>query len=72
MEEIIFDESFRPGLNDPGLNDFGRALLLSTKEAYQKAFRLQFGGFGAACGFIVAFIGAGRFPKSDPSTENSE
>ncbi|RKU22747.1 hypothetical protein C6503_03860 [Candidatus Poribacteria bacterium] len=33
---------------------------------------LQFGGFGAAIGFIVAFIGAWNLPKSDPSTENSE
>ena len=32
----------------------------------------QFGGFGAAIGFIVAFIGAWRLPKSDPSIENSE
>lgn len=33
---------------------------------------LQFGGFGAAPGFIVAFIGAWSLPKSAPSTENSE
>ncbi|RKU31809.1 hypothetical protein C6499_03985 [Candidatus Poribacteria bacterium] len=33
---------------------------------------LQFGGFGAALGFIVAFIGAWSLPKSAPSTENSE
>ena len=33
---------------------------------------LQFGGFGTAIGFIVAFIGAWSLPKSDPSTENSE
>ena len=33
---------------------------------------LQFGGFGAAIGFIVAFIGARSLPKSDPSIENSE
>ena len=33
---------------------------------------LQFGGFGAAIGFIVAFIGARSLPKSDPSMENSE
>ncbi len=33
---------------------------------------LQFGGFGAAIGFIVAFIGARSLPKSDPSLENSE
>ena len=33
---------------------------------------LQFGGFGAAIGFIVAFIGAWNIPKSDPSMENSE
>ena len=33
---------------------------------------LQFGGFGAAIGFIVAFIGAWSLPKSDPSMENSE
>ena len=33
---------------------------------------LQFGGFGAAIGFIVAFIGAWSLPKSDPSLENSE
>lgn len=31
---------------------------------------LQFGGFGAAIGFIVAFIGAWSLPKSDPSMEN--
>ena len=33
---------------------------------------LQFGGFGAAFGFIVALIGAWNLPKSDPSIENSE
>ena len=33
---------------------------------------LQFGRFGAALGFIVAFIGAWSLPKSAPSTENSE
>ena len=33
---------------------------------------LQFGGFGAAIGFIVAFIGAWSLPKSDTSIENSE
>ena len=33
---------------------------------------LQFGGFGAAIGFIVAFIGAWSLPKSDASIENSE
>ena len=33
---------------------------------------LQFGSFGAAIGFIVAFIGARSLPKSDPSIENSE
>ena len=33
---------------------------------------LQFGGFGAAIGFIVAFIGAWSLPKSDPSLKNSE
>ena len=33
---------------------------------------LQFGGFGAAIGFIVALIGAWNLPKSDPSIENSE
>ena len=32
----------------------------------------QFGGFGAAIGFIVALIGAWSLPKSDPSMENSE
>ena len=32
---------------------------------------LQFGGFGAAIGFIVAIIGAWSLPKSDPSMENS-
>ena len=33
---------------------------------------LQFGGFGAGIGFIVAIIGAQNLPKSDPSMENSE
>ena len=33
---------------------------------------LQFGGFGAAIGFIVAFIGAWSLPKSAPSLKNSE
>lgn len=33
---------------------------------------LQFGGFGTAIGFIVAFIGAWNLPKSDSSPENSE
>ena len=32
----------------------------------------QFGGFGAAIGFIVAIVGAWSLPKSAPSTENSE
>ena len=33
---------------------------------------LQFGGFGASIGFILALIGAWSLPKSDPSMENSE
>ena len=33
---------------------------------------LQFGGFGAAIGFIVAFIGAWGLPKSNPSVQENE
>lgn len=32
----------------------------------------QFGGFGAAIGFIVAIIGAWSLPKSDPAMVNNE
>ena len=63
MSDIIFDES---------INDFGRAMGFSFKDAFEKAVSFQFGGFGAAIGFIVAFIGAWSLPKSDPSMENSE
>ena len=63
MSDIAFNES---------TNDFGRAMGFSFKEAFENAISLQFGGFGAAIGFIVAFIGAWSLPKSDPSMENSE
>lgn len=62
MSDIIFQST----------TDFGKAMGFSFKEAFKKAVSLQFGGFGAAIGFIVAFIGAWSLPKSDPSMENSE
>ena len=46
--------------------------ILEMKTQLTDLINLQFGGFGAAIGFIVAFIGAWSLPKSDPSTENSE
>ncbi|MCG9132214.1 hypothetical protein J5I95_11080 [Candidatus Poribacteria bacterium] len=63
MSDIAFDES---------TNDFGRAMDFSFKEAFENAISLQFGGFGAAIGFIVAFIGAWSLPKSNLSMENRE
>jgi len=45
---------------------------LEMKIQLTDLINLQFGGFGAAIGFIVALIGAWNLPKSDPSTENSE
>lgn len=42
------------------------------KTQFTDFINLQFGGFGAAAGFILAFIGAWSLPKSDPSMENSE
>ena len=50
----------------------GEAMGFSVTEAFKKAISLQFGGFGAAIGFIVAIIGAWSLPKSDPSMENNE
>ncbi len=44
----------------------------SFKEAFEKAVSLQFGGFGAAAGFIFAFMGAWNLPKSDISMENNK
>lgn len=44
----------------------------TSKVELEQLASLQFGGFGAATGFIVAFIGARSLPKSDPSIENSE
>ena len=63
MSDIVFDES---------ATDLRRAIGFSFKDAFEKAISLQFGGFGAAIGFIVAIIGAQNLPKSDPSIENSE
>ena len=44
----------------------------TSKVELEQLVSLQFGGFGAAIGFIVALIGAWSLPKSDPSMENSE
>lgn len=63
MSDIIFNES---------ATDLGRAMGFSFKEVFKKAISLQFGGFSAAIGFIVALIGAQNLPKSDPSMEISE
>lgn len=63
MSDIIFNES---------ATDLGRAMGFSVTEAFKKAISLQFGGFGAGIGFIVAIIGAQNLPKSDPSMEISE
>ena len=50
--------------------DFESAM--NFKKTFDNAISLQFGGFGASIGFIVALIGAWSLPKSAPSTENSE
>lgn len=63
MSDIIFNES---------ATDLGRAMGFSFKEAFEKAVSLQFGGFGAAAGFIFAFMGAWNLPKSDISMENNK
>ena len=47
-------------------------LLPWIKVELEQLVSLQFGGFGAAIGFIVTLIGAWSLPKSDPSMENSE
>ncbi len=44
----------------------------TSKVDLEQLVSLQFGGFGAAIGFIVALIGAWSLPKSDPSMEISE
>ena len=44
----------------------------ASKVELGEIARLQFGGFGAAGGFILAFIGAWNLPKSNISMENSE
>lgn len=53
-------------------NDLGKAIGYSFREAFKKAVRLQFGGFGAAIGFIVALIGAWNIPKSSDSMEDNK
>ena len=64
--------SFRQELSE-GTPLAGKILEYSTsKVELEQIASLQFGGFGAAIGFIVAFIGAWSLPKSDPSIENSE
>ena len=44
----------------------------TSKVELEQLVSLQFGGFGASIGFIVALIGAWNLPKSDPSMEISE
>ena len=45
---------------------------IGFEETFEKAISLQFGGFGAAVGFIVTLIGAWNIPKSDISMEDNE
>lgn len=51
--------------------------MLSTLEStgleksFENAIRLQFGGFSAAIGFIVALFGVWKIPKSDVSIDNN-
>ena len=71
---ILYTQSLNSGIEKvsdlfESTIDFESAM--NFKEAFEKAVSLQFGGFGAAIGFIVAFIGAWSLPKSDPSMENS-
>lgn len=49
--------------------DFESAM--NFKEVFENAISLQFGGFGAAIGFIVAFIGAWNIPRSDPFVKDN-
>lgn len=42
------------------------------EENYKKSLSLQFGGFGAAIGFIVTFTGAWNIPRSEPFVIDNE
>ena len=60
--------SFRQELSE-GTPLAGKILEYATsKVELGQLASLQFGGFGTAIGFIVAFIGAWSLPKSEPST----
>ena len=63
---LAFNPAMRAAL------DIGGTTGVEMQAKLEKLISLQFGGFGAAIGFIVALIGAWSLPKSDPSIENSE
>lgn len=65
-----FTPAFNPGIR--AVQDIGGAAAPEMQAKLKELISLQFGGFGAAIGFIVALIGAWSLPKSDPSTENRE
>ena len=45
---------------------------IGFEKAFENAISLQFGGFGAAIGFIVALVGAWNIPKSEPFVVDSK
>lgn len=51
-------------INHSGLRSIGNTTYTSNGD-------IQFGGFGTALGFVMAFIGAWNIPKSDTSTESN-
>ena len=65
-----FTAAFNPGMR--AVLDIGSTAAPEIRAKLKELISLQFGGFGAAIGFIVALIGAWSLPKSDPSTEDSE
>ncbi len=74
---ILFTQSLNSSIKKmsdiiESANDLGKAIGFSFKEAFEKAISLQFGGFGATIGFIVAIIGACNIPKSDISMKDKE
>ncbi len=61
----------------PGANPELRMVSNMLKSAdfntdLSKVIRPQFGGFGVAIGFIVAFIGAWNIPKFNTFVEETE
>ena len=65
-----FTAAFNPGMR--AVLDRGGTAAPEIRAKLKELISLQFGGFGAAIGFIVAFIGAWNLPKLDTSTENTE